>query len=249
MKKTIFVLLMLFLPLPLYAAPTISGVTGTVSHGNILTVSGTNYGTKSGGTAPIFFEDWEEGADGTNIADTSSWINYKPASYGPGNFPQYESDQAYGQGSLSMHNQSDRTGGVKNNQFSTAYQFFSPTVDEIFVNYKYYVDITGTRDGNMKLTRVISDYDSDKYSHAGSVKLFNGGNGGGSTYGEIWRTNFVGDRLSSGFNPDISEDEWQMIEMYVKLSTAGQNDGAYLYKRNNSTWWSDSTSTTRLFRV
>jgi len=60
------------------AAPSISSTSGTFSHDNSVTISGSGFGSKAT-AAPIRWETFEDGQVGTNIETTSYWDAETPA--------------------------------------------------------------------------------------------------------------------------------------------------------------------------
>ncbi len=63
----------LFIAIPSYAAPSVSGVSGTLSDGSSVTISGSGFGSKA--TAkPVIWDTFEGGADGS--ADVGSWSTF-----------------------------------------------------------------------------------------------------------------------------------------------------------------------------
>ena len=71
-KNAVYVMLVLStLPLVAYAAPVVTGITGTVTHGTTVTVSGSGFGTKT--TVPPLV--WDN-CSGTNVS--TLWDGYWP---------------------------------------------------------------------------------------------------------------------------------------------------------------------------
>lgn len=72
-----FIILLILLPKQLLAAPAITGITGTVSNGQTITISGSGFG--STGPNVVFFDSFEKGTSGnhvyltTNSADIAEW--------------------------------------------------------------------------------------------------------------------------------------------------------------------------------
>lgn len=58
------VALLLLIPAVVYAQPSISGVSGTLAHGQTVTISGSGFGTKTQ-AAPVAWDNWEDGTLGT----------------------------------------------------------------------------------------------------------------------------------------------------------------------------------------
>jgi len=61
------ILIGVLLPALLWAAPSISGYTGTMSNGQSITISGSSFGAN--GPTIVMFDDFELGSDGTNLSD------------------------------------------------------------------------------------------------------------------------------------------------------------------------------------
>jgi hypothetical protein len=68
-KITIFAFILFLMGAPLFAAPAVSGVGGTVSNGQSITISGSGFG--SGPTVAIF-DDFEGGTNGSNVSGTNA---------------------------------------------------------------------------------------------------------------------------------------------------------------------------------
>lgn len=60
--------------IPVFAAPSISGVSGTLTHGSSVTVSGSGFGSKTT-AAPIKWDDFESGTLGESMV-TRGWSQY-----------------------------------------------------------------------------------------------------------------------------------------------------------------------------
>lgn len=56
-----------------WGGPSISSTSGTFAHGNSVTISGSDFGTKSYGAAPQKFEDFEDGTHGSLLTTTGYW--------------------------------------------------------------------------------------------------------------------------------------------------------------------------------
>lgn len=81
-----YVILFVLLPLNLWAAPSISGVSGTLTHGQTVTVSGADFGT---GATLYLWDNFEDGVDGNTLTSSESkpWTVTSDASK-----PAYEAD-------------------------------------------------------------------------------------------------------------------------------------------------------------
>jgi len=63
----------LFLLQCLYAAPTISSVSGLVSNGGSITVTGSDFGTKAN-AGPLLWDDFDRGTSGGTVCSASSGV-------------------------------------------------------------------------------------------------------------------------------------------------------------------------------
>ena len=72
------VLIMIIMPMMIYAAPSISGASGNVAHGQNVVVTGSSFGVKSS-AAPVIWDN----CSGTNITDkwSGGWPNVASSSY------------------------------------------------------------------------------------------------------------------------------------------------------------------------
>jgi len=59
-------------------APTITGYSGTLSHGSSITISGSNFGSK-GTAAPLKWETFEDGEVGSSVTTTGYWSAESPS--------------------------------------------------------------------------------------------------------------------------------------------------------------------------
>jgi len=76
MKKTLAFILLL-IPVSVWATPSVTGVSGTISSGNSLTISGTQFGTHADYNAtkdylPLIWDDFESGTIGTATGEWSA---------------------------------------------------------------------------------------------------------------------------------------------------------------------------------
>lgn len=60
-------------PARAFAAPSISGVSGTVSDGSSITISGSGFGTKSS-ASPLVFDTFESGTNGAQILESAATV-------------------------------------------------------------------------------------------------------------------------------------------------------------------------------
>lgn len=142
------IILLLFIPSLLWAAPSITGINGTLSNGQSITITGSGFGAT--GPTVVLFDDFEKGTNGNDVsvsengAQIGTWSYEQPAeNYLP--YPIYSTAYA-NSGSKSMFSTFLREGG------NTPHMLihFSAT-DGIFFSYKQYLpvgkDVPGTNGG------------------------------------------------------------------------------------------------------
>lgn len=116
MRKLAVILGVLFFPAISYATPSVGNVSGTFSHGQYITITGTGFGTKSP-AKPLVWADFENGSVSENSSLSSGTLTSTgetPYSLGTTNLPHVRSkNNVYGKAN---------TGGTK-------------TASTLFVNY------------------------------------------------------------------------------------------------------------------
>lgn len=134
----ILLCLILLLPSIVYAAPAVTGYTGTMSNGESITISGTGFGAT--GPTVVIYDDFEKGSNGNiistsaNSAQVNQWSDVEVA---PDN-PKYSTTVA-NSGSLSMlSDQASGDGGhwaavafTANTRVFTSFWVMLPTGDEV----------------------------------------------------------------------------------------------------------------------
>lgn len=70
-----WVVLLLLMPTLALAAPSISGTSGTTTHGSTITISGTGFGSKGGTNAnkPLIWADFESSINPTSLGHITAW--------------------------------------------------------------------------------------------------------------------------------------------------------------------------------
>jgi hypothetical protein len=68
-----------YAPVEAQSTPSVSGVTGSLGHGTEIVISGSNFGTKATGAAPLKYDDFQSVAMGQQIATSAApgpaWFN------------------------------------------------------------------------------------------------------------------------------------------------------------------------------
>lgn len=122
--------------------PQVTGVVGTKTSGEAVTINGLDFSTKDSGP-PKWWDDFEDGAVGTYLKDVNA--SYLPSvlfNPGQGNGLAYTDDFAVS-GSLSVYNP-DYNGGTDGTSGQTSYITFTQS-DIVFVSWKlrYSADTSG----------------------------------------------------------------------------------------------------------
>jgi len=261
MRKIFLITSLLLLPTTLaLAAPTISAV---LSENGFLTITGTNFGEKAGGTAPIIFDTFDNShaqsdhyaanpSSGTAVEDEGVWTKRIWGAY-------FSDTHAYS-GTLSVLND---TGNSGQDGFGSVYQHFTPT-DEVYFSYRFYHEEISDCEGTGKMPRINCNSDggtdTDGTSHYNGrgdmgANNFNYGNSNPwsaapSASPQTNNGDEILDPRDSGYSQratfgGLAPDKWWFAEYYRKLSTAGQADGIIDYKLNNYDRWYDASIMTR----
>lgn len=229
MIKYIFVFLLLFSSV-VYAAPSVSSVNdSTLVDNQQLTVSGSSFTSKPT-AAPLIWDDFEDGSNGAALT-TGNWSKYLGTNGG-----QYSNTQAY-TGSLSAYNNVTSANGEG---FNTSYQRFTAS-DEVYYSYYIYYDISGSLDSIVKLGRITAGTSSSPNDYGSPNTIIQWQPDVGWGYSSYYDGDSSTQKTTGGY----SEDSWQKVEIYNKLSTAGSSNGRVFVRNNNVYKWDDSAAMTR----
>jgi len=217
-------------------SPSISDVRGCFKNGDIITVTGVNFGQKAH-AAPLVWDAFENGISSEYLKDHSNWVKNS------GNGAMYSDAQAFS-GRLSAHNEVTVLSGT---QFSTNHVELPPS-NELYASYMFRFDVSGNKYGVLKMSRFASNYDgplphTDWYNGPGSTAWGKSSPDitvGGSTALYDSGTHVVQHSINA-----IPSLEWQRLEMYKKLSTPGVDDGEVFFARNGKIGWRDFSVPTR----
>jgi hypothetical protein len=213
---TLIIVLLMGTSSQLGAGPIITGYTGSVAGSGQIVVAGAGFGT-NGSAAPIKFDDFENGANGTALnKQDSSWQKYNDGV----NFSNAVSHS----GSLCVG-----TEIPDGESFNTNYFITDQPSDELFISYWWRTVGADVSDHTIvKLTRICSS------EEAGGGGVYNGpGNtslGGTFDFSEnsgpyCAYNNGVTDEVILKYFDFPPLNAWLKIEMYKKLSTPGVKNG------------------------
>ncbi len=178
----------------------------SASPGESIVIKGTAFGTRTAAT-PVIWEDFESGTVGTSLA-TGGWSVGTSANLPP----IYSSELAYSGGIAGM---SDFPAGSVAQSTCCAYKS-GLSLDEVYVSYHVFIRRnSGVQTRNLKLLRV----------HSGAIDFLHGDPNIGMTNqnsgGQIYAS---GETNWSGY---VGEGTWHRVELYAKLSSVDQCDGAW----------------------
>lgn len=202
----------------IYAQPTITNVSGTVAHGQSITLSGSGFGIKSQ-AAPLIWDDFENGTIGSLVAN--GWEPQRDNE----THPIYTDVQKYGLGNLSLTNHVEaNSNNAPGCEFCGAYQEVEESY-ELYTSYRFRYDVIGNNNSVMKLARLAStpNYGGvDNYNGVGTFKY---------QYQPMVDWGYINLEHSSDANiqqtcTGVPGGEWHRVEMYYKLSQpAGAANG------------------------
>lgn len=204
----------------------ISSVTGTISDGNSITISGSGFGTKTT-AAPFHYDDFEGGTSGNDLS--APWEAY--ATPGEG-MHKYSNVRAYKGSQSALRDATLKTGddfrstGLKNMNATSAY-------------YSLWTYMEGTNTGVMKVFRTASDPAGEFYFlDANDPGLYITRQGSWVYAG--WATSAGTDQRTLGGSESanlLPFDQWNKIEVYVEYSDAGVANGTVLIWINGTEYY------------
>ncbi len=201
--------LLCLIPTHATAAPSITGIMGTATHGSAMTITGSSFGT--GDTTPLTWDDFEDGTVGQNLAASpkvGTWA------LGDTPIPQYSNSYA--------HSGTKSSYGSKPSDGSNLYtQFSSPSSGGALTDTYYYASWWGywhancSNLGQVKLIQFWGTYQVGDYNPG----VFHGY--GSSTYIAL---------ESAGFSKlewirNAAADGWHQYQLVLKQSDVNVANG------------------------
>jgi hypothetical protein len=200
-----------FVSFPVQAAPAISGVTGTVSPGATLQITGSGFGTKPT-AAPMLWDDFENGAVGAAIENVAARVGRWDSNDGT-KFVTYSNRSPYAGSKSSSHDFVSWWGTslAKNVTFSRLYMDF-------WVRAK----LTDIKSHNWKVWRLYGNNDnlqlnSVYYCNSQAVSVVD--------VGSIGQNYWQGETYNDG--------EWLHVQLLYQESTPGGQDGTVIHTVNS----------------
>ncbi|MFH1586797.1 MAG: hypothetical protein ABID38_03000 [Candidatus Diapherotrites archaeon] len=204
-----------------------------ISHGEEITISGSNFGSKSP-AAPLIWDNFESGILGEDLSLTG-WEVATTADF----FPVYSDLEVYA-GNLSGRAFIDgvTTGGSR----SAARKYLTTltsNIDEIYTSHYLHVNHISGIPTNMKFLRVVNEY----YSTAPDI----GSSSGDGENRGFWTDNCqVGTSRFASASVPKGEGKWQREEIFGALSTVGVGDGTKAAWIDNSLKYYDDGFPSRM---
>jgi hypothetical protein len=209
-------------------APSISSTSGTFSHGNSVTVSGSGFGTKST-AAPALFEDFEDGTDGDLLSGTSFWMvcSDNPTA----DKPQFSDDEL-------RHSRSALS--AKFTEYTGQDIAYSPDLG--LDGQRVYIDLwmrfqwaSLDKQHQNKLFKLQSDVNDNGSSNPASyplITVYYWRYDGGSTSTYIPFANSGGIIVQDSISPPADAPGWEHWQMELLTNDIGYADGEYRAWRN-----------------
>lgn len=215
-KSIIMMLVILFLySTNILAAPSISGVTGTISNGQSITISGSSFGTKST-AAPVVWDNFETGTSGQAVAGKTPVIG---SSWSIGTS---QGTPTYSTASLRTNSSRSVALGFNSSVYRNYLQIVNSS-DELYFTFwarRYSPDSNGR---NWKPYYLYSSNYSQPDQALGTWSPDMGGWRVGLDYSDG-----TGGPTIWGPTDDIVDlnGKWIRFEVYVKQSSANTSNGA-----------------------
>jgi len=210
-------------------APSVSSVSGTISHGESITISGSGFGSKST-AAPYKYDDFEDGSLGERVGN--GWYTWSNLSDG---WPIYSNAQKRA------------TGKCERNAYLQHDRAYNSTLGltglnwgydrQAYISCWYYCTLAGATTRNFKPLAWRSGGAGEWLNPKVRIGMLPSANTGlayvlGCEGQELAKTWTVGG--------DVMPNGWHRIEMWVDTGTSssGDNDGVCKGWRDLSQWWS-----------
>lgn len=218
-------LLTVISPIWLYAAPSVTGVSGIVSSGQSITISGSSFGAKSP-AAPLYWYNFDDGTNGTALSGKEGWRNHAE------NGAKYSNTSPHGGSGLCVQNYV-QYGGTTG--FDTSYYTLATGQDQLYVSYLFRHAGTTYTTGIDKNWRIGTDdtpgSSGGDYRSAGLLAVSDGY----IFYNINGVSQFPDDRDIES-EPLYGSDQWTRYEGYVQYSSpAGTSNGIAWFRIGDGT--------------
>jgi hypothetical protein len=224
LKNFIFFTPVVFLfclfPSLVFAAPSISGVSGTLSHGSQITITGSAFGTKSP-AAPVKWDDFNSGTNGNQLSSTI-WTTQTAIGSGDVVYPKYSNSVLRTNDTMSCK----IFMGASTGQWNCAFGYDGTGNRYWYISYWRY-DIAGAAD-NYKHFRIYGNGDGDdpqvSYTElSAETSLFG-----------VWDEPGEDEQCTRWTGNVGTRNAWTREEFYIYAGTRGNSDGSAKFWKNAS---------------
>jgi len=231
----LFTLLMLTVS-SAFAVPSISFVTGTLTHGSSITISGSSLGTNAAVATDNL--QWlganiENGTDG-DVFSCAGWANKVDTESSTQAVPRYSTIQAHS-GSKSIRINYYKDGGSINRYKGHFYRNHGSSIEKVYITFWVYADDDWTDKGaqpQWKIWRIKNTADFTD----GALDFIQNCFGPHPFYGRI-ATLFKGAGVKQAWYLEAEEvpgpmgvqDRWVRMEYYIDVGTRPNSDGSLFY--------------------
>jgi hypothetical protein len=216
--------------------PEINAVSGTLSHGQSITIAGSSFGTKSH-AGPMLWDDFDSGTNGTAVAGPSGGT--QPLIH-QGNLARYSKWERGGGGAVSGQSIVFNGATPKANSALHARATFSSrsywglnlivpysqftTGNGLYISFYYRFTKTSANFGRQTKAWIA-------YPASGPDKAYWTNSFGTCQAGDYWRTHATEPADEHGLSPGLSatgiDGEWVRFESYLKQSGPRAANGAW----------------------
>lgn len=214
MKRLFILILLLASPLSLWAASKITSISGSVAHGESVTIRGSGFGSKSP-AAPLLWETFDGGTSGESVSG-GGWNSYA------GGGARYNNTQPYS-GSLSAYNYVEYGSG---SGFNTSYYVLPSSYEQLYMSCMFRHDGTRYTTGVDKNWRINTG--DNHYRGDGMIALSDGYIFYISGSTDI----FPSDDYGTGryfSEPEYGSSTWTRHQTFVKYSTPAGTSNGYIW--------------------
>lgn len=220
-----------------FAAPAITGVSGTISDGSNVTITGSGFGNKTA-VAPLKWDNFEKGANGNNI------IGWELSSAGGGYPPQYSNSI--------LRTNSIMSGKARfiDKTWESSFGFTGTPFSKIYIDAWYYYDAVPPYSRNHKIFRIHSN----AYSPNLYYNIYCDATG---NWSHLSQDGVNGGNYHVWTNPGANyfAKQWVHLQAYFAESSPGTDNGTAILwvdgvkrvseignfrtRNDNTSYWSD----------
>jgi hypothetical protein len=215
MIKYLLTILILLLSTDVWATPAVTGVSGTISDGSSVTITGSGFGTKSV-AKPLIWANFDSGSlNPSSLGVMTSWTGNNGLSLNTNNQPPNSTYTVYG----------EYGGGQEGPDFRIDYNYYQ----KIYVFFKRYRDFAPPNPLNLKFFRIwpVSGGATNNFFAAFLT------NADPNRVGRCYTEN-TGEDYSDSYQGSVyTEDVWQTEEFqWSQNSAVNASDGTWQFWRD-----------------